>query len=109
MNTFSSIFSLFLAATSIMACNIHLDDENRTVTLYSDASFRGIREQRTEQDGKCVNVPSTLNDEVSSIACDGDLEVYEHEDCKGESRRFNCDVPNLQDSGWNDRISSIRF
>ncbi|WP_394830392.1 beta/gamma crystallin-related protein [Pendulispora rubella] len=110
--TLKSILGLFLAAASLvtMACNIHLDDnDDTTVTLYTDASFRGTREQRTERDGKCANVPENVNDRVSSIACNGEITVYEHEDCRGDSRRFTCDVPNLHDFGWGDRISSIRF
>ncbi|WP_394841085.1 beta/gamma crystallin family protein [Pendulispora brunnea] len=107
--TLSNILCLFLAAFSLMACTIHLDDEDRTVTVYTDPSFRGQREQRTEREGKCANVPDSVNDRVESIACNGDITVYEHEDCRGASRRFTCDIPNLNDFGWADRISSIRF
>jgi len=107
--TLSRILCFFLAATALttVACNIHLDDDENTVTLYTDTSFRETREQRTEHDDKCVNVPESMNDRVSSIACDGDITVYEHKDCHGDSRRFSCDVPDLHDFGWGDR--SRRF
>jgi hypothetical protein len=51
-----------------------------------------------------------MNDEISSIRTFGRAEVtiYQSDDFGGRSTRFTSDVYNLQQQGWNDRLSSIR-
>jgi hypothetical protein len=58
-----------------------------------------------------ASLPGRMNDEISSIRTFGDVEVliYQSDDFRGRSTRFTSDVSNLQQQGWNDRLSSIRI
>jgi hypothetical protein len=55
-------------------------------------------------------VPSGTNDTISSIRLYGraDVIVFRDTDLRGPNKRFDNDVRNLRDEGWNDRISSAR-
>jgi Peptidase inhibitor family I36 len=77
--------------------------------FYRDAGFRG--------DYFCVRagedlpwVPGGLNDEISSIRTFGRAEVTVYRDRRfsGRSERFERDVFNLRNQGWNDKLSSLR-
>jgi hypothetical protein len=77
--------------------------------FYRDADYRG--------DYFCVEsgagygaMPMAMNDRISSIRLYGRAEVLVFKDgnYSGSSRQFDRDVRNLQNQGWNDRISSVR-
>ena len=56
------------------------------------------------------SIPRGLNDEISSIRTFGSVEitVYRDDRFNGRSTRFDRNVRNLKDEGWNDRLSSAR-
>jgi hypothetical protein len=78
--------------------------------FYRDANFQG--------DFFCVNagdeieaLPGNMNDEISSIRTfGGDVEVmvFQSRRFDGRSERFDGNVRNLKDEGWNDRLSSLQ-
>jgi len=77
--------------------------------FYQNANFQG--------DYFCVpadeaidEMPSGLNDRISSIRTFGNVEVtvYRNPGFGGRSTRFNEDVSNLQQEGWNDTLSSLQ-
>src|SRR5262245_13158104 len=79
------------------------------VCFFKDSNFRG--------DSFCVRtgdelrtLPRGMDDEISSIRVFGRAEVFvfRGEEFEGRSERFNGDIRNLKEEGWNDRISSIR-
>jgi Peptidase inhibitor family I36/Domain of unknown function (DUF4214) len=79
------------------------------VCFYKDTNFRG--------DYFCAGagedlraVPDGMNDRISSIRVFGDAEVTVFRDVRfdGRSSRFDRDVRDLKDAGWNDLISSLR-
>ncbi len=76
--------------------------------FYRDANYRG--------DYFCVpagedldQMPSGLNDCISSIRVFGEVEitVFRNPGFSGRSTRFADDVSNLQERGWNDTLSSL--
>jgi Peptidase inhibitor family I36/Domain of unknown function (DUF4214) len=77
--------------------------------FYRDANFQG--DYFCAQAGEEIpNLPGRMNDEISSIRTFGgaDVAIYQRDDFGGRSTRFTSDVSNLQQQGWNDRLSSIR-
>ena len=56
------------------------------------------------------SVPDGMNDRISSIRVFGRTEVTVFQDVRfeGRSSRFDNDIRNLKNEGWNDLISSIR-
>jgi len=79
------------------------------VCFYKDPNFRG--------DYFCVasnenlsTVGNDMNDEISSLRIFGNAEVTVFKDVRfdGRSSRFDHDIVNLKDVGWDDMISSIR-
>jgi hypothetical protein len=77
--------------------------------FFRDANFQG--DYFCAQAGEEIpSLPGRMNDEISSIRTFGDAEVtiYQSNDFRGRSTRFMSDVSNLQQQGWNDRLSSIR-
>jgi hypothetical protein len=79
------------------------------VCFYKDKNFRG--------DYFCVaagdelsRVPDDMNDKITSVRIFGRAEVIVFRDIRfdGNSTRFDRDIDNLKDVGWNDLISSIR-
>lgn len=56
-----------------------------------------------------ANMPSGMNDKISSIRTFGNVEVEVFQDVRfrGHSERFGSSVRNLKEDGWNDRLSSI--
>jgi hypothetical protein len=77
--------------------------------FFRDANFQG--DYFCAQAGdEIANLPGRMNDEISSIRTFGGAEVtiYQSDDFGGRSTRFAADVSNLQQQGWNDRLSSIR-
>jgi hypothetical protein len=77
--------------------------------FYDDESYRG--EYFCARAGENIGaVPADMNDRISSIRVFGGAEVTVFRDVRftGGSARFNGDVRNLRNEGWNDRISSIR-
>jgi hypothetical protein len=76
--------------------------------FYRDANFQG--DYFCVRAGEGIDaVPNGLNDQISSIRTFGDVEVtvYQNRGFSGRSERFT-DVRNLQDQGWNDRLSSLQ-
>lgn len=55
-------------------------------------------------------VPDDVNDRISSLRIFGRAEVVVFRDVRfgGGSARFQSNVPNLRNQGWNNRISSLR-
>ena len=78
--------------------------------FYRDANFRG--DYFCVRSGDAIDaLPNDLNDEISSIRMlGGDVEVtiFQNREFKGKSKRFDEDVRNLRDEGWNDKLSSLR-
>jgi hypothetical protein len=77
--------------------------------FYKDPNFRG--------DYFCIaagdefnRMPEEMNDKISSVKIFGRAEVIVFRDIRfdGRSSRFDGDVRNLKEEGWNDLISSIR-
>ena len=78
--------------------------------FYRDVNFQG--EYFCVSSGEDLpSIPRGLNDEISSIRTFGSVEitVYRDDRFNGRSTRFNGNVPNLKNEGWNDRLSSARI
>jgi hypothetical protein len=79
------------------------------VCFYKDPNFNG--DYFCARSGESLaSVPSGMNDRISSIRIFGRTEVIVFKDIRfeGRSSRFDNDIRNLKDEGWNDLISSIR-
>jgi hypothetical protein len=79
------------------------------VCFFKDPNFRG--DYFCARSGENVSaVPDGMNDRVSSVRVFGDMEVTVFRDVRfqGRSSRFDGDIRNLKDEGWNDLISSFR-
>lgn len=77
--------------------------------FYRDPNFRG--EYFCVAAGDEYNrMPEDMNDKISSIRIFGRAEVIVFRDVRfdGRSTRFESDIRNLKDEGWNDLISSLR-
>jgi hypothetical protein len=78
--------------------------------FYKDPDFRG--EYFCAQAGANINaVPDDMNDEISSMRVFGGVDVTLFKDVRfqGRSSRFETDIRNLKQVGWDDLISSIRI
>src|SRR5689334_9168969 len=76
--------------------------------FYRDPNFRG--EYFCVAAGDEYNrMPEDMNDKISSIRVFGRAEVFVYQDVRfdGRSTRFDGDIRNLREEGWNDRISSL--
>ena len=75
--------------------------------FYKDADFRG--EYFCVGAGETLkSIPKGLNDEISSIRLFGRAMVTVYRDhLSGRSSRFERDVHNLKNEGWNDTVSSL--
>ena len=79
------------------------------VCFYKNPNFNG--DYFCARTGDSLSsVPDGLNDKISSIRIFGNAEVIVFKDVRfdGRSSRFDGDVRNLKEEGWNDLISSIR-
>jgi hypothetical protein len=79
------------------------------VCFYKETNFHG--DYFCAGAGENVNaVPKDMNDKISSIKVFGNAEVILFRDVRfqGRSSRFETDIRNLKEVGWNDLISSIR-
>jgi peptidase inhibitor family I36 len=79
------------------------------VCFYKETNFRG--DYFCAGAGEDVGaVPKDMNDKISSIKVFGGAEVILFRDVRfeGRSSRFDADISNLKQVGWNDLISSIR-
>ena len=79
------------------------------VCLYEDADYRG--DYFCARSGEDIgSIPPGMNDRISSVRLFGNAEVTVYKDGRfsGSSTRFDRDVRNLRDEGWNDRVSSVR-
>jgi hypothetical protein len=77
--------------------------------FYQNANFRG--DYFCVAEGEALEqMPSGLNDKISSIRTFGDVEVtvFRNPGFGGRSTRFTDDVSNLQLEGWNDTLSSLQ-
>jgi hypothetical protein len=77
--------------------------------FYQDAEYRG--QYFCVKTGDSLgSMPSGMNDLISSIKTFGGARVTVFKDVRfgGASTRFNGNVRNLQQEGWNDRVSSLR-
>jgi hypothetical protein len=79
------------------------------VCFYKDTNFNGDYFCARSGDS-LTSVPDGMNDRISSIRIFGRTEVTVFKDIRfeGRSTRFDRDIRNLKDEGWNDLISSIR-
>jgi hypothetical protein len=79
------------------------------VCFYRDPNFNGDYFCARSGDN-LASVPDGMNDRISSVRIFGRTEVIVFRDIRfaGRSTRFDDDVRNLKDVGWNDLISSIR-
>jgi peptidase inhibitor family I36 len=79
------------------------------VCFYKDTNFSGDYFCARSGDS-FTSVPDGMNDRISSIKIFGRTEVTVFKDVRfeGRSSRFDADIRNLKDVGWNDLISSIR-
>jgi hypothetical protein len=76
--------------------------------FYRDANYQG--DYFCVRAGESIDsVPNDMNDQISSIRTFGNVEVtvYQNRGFGGRSARFG-DVRNLQEEGWNDRLSSVQ-
>jgi hypothetical protein len=77
--------------------------------FYRDINFRG--EYFCLRAGEVVeSLPGDMNDEISSIRTFGgpmEVTVFQNRGLSGKSRRFENDVTDLRNQGWNDRLSSL--
>lgn len=79
------------------------------VCFYKETNFHG--DYFCAGSGENLSaVPDGMNDKISSIKVFGNAEVTLFKDVRfeGRSSRFNSDVRNLKEVGWNDLISSVR-
>jgi hypothetical protein len=78
--------------------------------FYEDIEFGG-RYFCARAGTSTTKVPSGTNDEISSIRIFGNAQVivYRDPNFKGQSRRFDSNMPDLRNAGLNDRISSFRI
>jgi hypothetical protein len=79
------------------------------VCFYKDPNFNGDYFCARSGDN-FASVPDGMNDRISSIRIFGRAEVTVFKDIRfaGRSSRFDNDIRNLKNEGWNDLISSIR-
>ena len=78
--------------------------------FYRDANYRG--DYFCASAGESFRaVPEDMNDRISSIRIFGRAEVIVYRDVRfdGDSTRFDGNVRNLREEGWNDRVSSLRI
>jgi hypothetical protein len=76
--------------------------------FYRDANYRG--DYFCLRSGEDLDqMPSGLNDRISSIRTFGGVEVvvFRNPGFSGRTARFYQDVSNLQSEGWNDTLSSL--
>jgi hypothetical protein len=87
----------------------HADIPRDGVCFYKDPNFNGDYFCARSGDS-LTSVPDGMNDRISSIRIFGRTEVTVFKDIRfaGRSSRFDSDIRNLKDEGWNDLISSIR-
>jgi hypothetical protein len=78
--------------------------------FYEDVNFNG-QYFCSRAGSSNPEVPPGTNDRISSIRVFGNAEVIVFRDRQfdGRSRRFDADVSDLRETGWNDRISSFRI
>lgn len=79
------------------------------VCFFKDPNFRG--DYFCARSGEnSSSVPDGMNDRISSVRVFGDTEVTVFRDVRfaGKSSRFDFDIKNLKEEGWNDLISSFR-
>jgi Peptidase inhibitor family I36/Domain of unknown function (DUF4214) len=78
--------------------------------FFEDTNYRG-RYFCVEAGNELSTMPSGANDRVSSIRVLGrpDVRVYRDSRFRGDSRRLDSSVPDLDDSEFDDAISSIRI
>jgi hypothetical protein len=77
--------------------------------FYNDVNFRGEFFCLRPGDD-FASIPDGMNDRISSLRLFGRTEVMVFKDSRfsGRSAKFNGDVRNMRQEGWNDLVSSIR-
>lgn len=77
--------------------------------FYKDPNFNGDY-FCLEAGDEYSRMPDEMNDKISSVKVFGRAEAFVYKDIRfeGRSSRFDGDVKNLKNEGWNDLISSIR-
>jgi peptidase inhibitor family I36 len=110
MRTLCAIAALLAASSTASAQRWgHGPTPGAGACFYEDANFRG--EYFCVRAGESISsVPRDMNDRISSIRLFGDAEVtvFRDVDFRAGSRRFDTNIRNLVNEGWNDRISSVR-
>jgi peptidase inhibitor family I36 len=87
----------------------HGDLPRQGACFYKDPNFRG-EYFCTGAGDNITAVPEDMNDEISSMRVFGGAEVTLYKDVRfqGRSSRFEADIRNLKEVGWDDLISSIQ-
>ena len=110
MRTLFAIVAVLAASSTVSAQRWgHEQTPAAGACFYEDANFRG--EYFCVRSGESISsMPGDMNDRISSIRLFGTAQVtvFKDVDFRGGSRRFDGNIRNLVDEGWNDRISSIR-
>jgi Peptidase inhibitor family I36 len=105
-----AVFAVLTSASAAMAQRWGREHSPRDgVCFYRDTNFHGDY-FCVASGGELSRVPEDMNDKITSIRIFGRAEVIVFKDIRfvGGSSRFDFDVRNLKDEGWNDRISSMR-
>jgi hypothetical protein len=110
MRTLFAIVALLAASSTASAQRWgHGPTPGAGACFYQDANFRG--DYFCARSGESISsMPNGMNDGISSIRLFGSAEVtvFKDVDFRGGSQRFDGNIRNLVDEGWNDRISSLR-
>jgi hypothetical protein len=79
------------------------------ICFYEDRNFRGSY-FCSSVGASSARVTEEANNRISSVQVFGSAEVrvYEDRDYRGDSTTFRSSIPDLQSSGWNNRISSFQ-
>lgn len=105
-----SILILVIAFSASAGAQSRIGRQNDDkVCFYTDDHYNG--DSFCARPGENVpNVGGRSNDRISSIRIYGRLEVtvFENDNFQGAQRSFSRDVANLNDIGWNDKITSFR-
>ncbi|KAH7079809.1 hypothetical protein FB567DRAFT_607262 [Paraphoma chrysanthemicola] len=105
-----AIITLSAALTSVLASPINLVARQRGyITLCSDDLLEGECEDMGITIGTCRNLPSRLQDELSSFDTYGyRCQFFTDLTCSGRNDEWTGRHTNLRDTEWNDEKSSVQ-
>ena len=105
----SGLIFVFASAATAQLSRQDLEPRDDGACFYQNPNYGGssfcVRAGETLE-----SMPRGMNDRVSSIRTFGGSAVTVYQDVSfgGPSERFDGDVPDLRQTDWNDRVSSIR-